>query len=81
MTTTQWDYFDENGQYRPDAESAFRLIRRVLEADPQNALAHHLHIHIAETARQTRCAKSGPGQCKFRWYCCLSREESDSTLG
>ena len=62
MTTTQWNYFDENGQYRPDAESALRLIRRVLEADPQNALAHHLHIHIAETARQTRCANSGSGQ-------------------
>ncbi|CAL8468137.1 g7676 [Coccomyxa elongata] len=56
MTITQWDYFDEDGQYRPNAESALRLIRRVLEADPQNALAHHLHIHIAETARQTSAA-------------------------
>jgi predicted DNA-binding protein with PD1-like motif len=54
MTTTQWNYYDESGQLRPDAEVAMRLIRRVLEADKGNALAHHLHIHLAETARQTR---------------------------
>ncbi len=54
MTNTQWNYYDGSGQLRPDAEVAGRLIRRVLEADAGNALAHHLHIHLAETARQTR---------------------------
>lgn len=55
MTLHQWDYYDGEGRLKPHAEVAERLLREVLKEDPQNSLAHHLHIHVAETARQTRC--------------------------
>lgn len=53
MTLRQWDYYDESGQLRPEAERAERLITEALQQDPKNPLAHHLHIHVSETARQT----------------------------
>lgn len=53
MTLRQWNYYDDAGQLRPEAERAERLIRAALQQDPNNPLAHHLHIHLSETARQT----------------------------
>ncbi len=53
MTLKQWNYYDESGQLRPEADRAERLIKETLLQDPKNPLAHHLHIHVSETAKQT----------------------------
>ena len=53
MTVKQWDYYDKSGQLRPEAERAERLILETLQQDPKNPLAHHLHIHVSETAQQS----------------------------
>lgn len=53
MTVKQWNYYDESGQLWPEAERAERLIMETLQRDPKNPLAHHLHIHVSETAQQS----------------------------
>ena len=53
MTVRQWDYYDGSGRLRPEAERAERLIMETLQQDPKNPLAHHLHIHVSETAQQS----------------------------
>ena len=52
MNLRQWDYYDPgSGELRPDAAAAERLVSAVLAAEPAHALAHHLHIHLAEGGR------------------------------
>ncbi len=53
MTVKQWNYYDKKGQLWPEAERAERMIMETLQQDPKNPLAHHLHIHVSETAQQS----------------------------
>ncbi|KAK9824022.1 hypothetical protein WJX72_007032 [[Myrmecia] bisecta] len=53
MNLSPWDYY-EDGVLRPTAEVAEKLLREVLEIEPLNPLALHLHIHIAEAASPLR---------------------------
>jgi hypothetical protein len=52
MNLRQWNYYDKaSGELQPEAARAEQLIRAALEQAPAHALAHHLHIHIAEGGR------------------------------
>eukprot|EP00884_Botryococcus_braunii_P021274 jgi/Botrbrau1/7830/Bobra.9_2s0011.1 len=48
MNTHQWDYYNAKGQLRPEAVEAEGYISEALMLDPDNALALHLQIHLAE---------------------------------
>lgn len=50
MNLNPWEYYLPNGSLRPSASRAETLIHAALKLDPQNPLANHLLIHIAEAS-------------------------------
>jgi hypothetical protein len=60
INTRQWNYYQRDGQLYPEAKEAEDYILEALELDPENPLAHHLHIHVAEAGSPTGCAISSP---------------------
>ena len=72
MNLRQWDYYERaTGELRAEAARAEQLIQATLALAPRHALAHHLHIHIAEGGHPGKGdACAGHASC-----CALSRLE------
>lgn len=48
MDTTPWDYWDENGDPRPETVEILHTLESVIEQYPNHAGALHLYIHAVE---------------------------------
>lgn len=51
MDTMPWDYWQENGQLKPEAEEILQTLERVLKQNPNHPGANHLYIHAVEKER------------------------------
>lgn len=51
MDTMPWDYWDENGNARPETEIILSTLESVIEQQPQHIGALHLYIHAVEKER------------------------------
>jgi tetratricopeptide (TPR) repeat protein len=51
MDTMPWDYWQENGQPKPEAAEIFRTLEAVLKQNPNHPGANHLYIHAVEKER------------------------------
>ncbi|BDA50251.1 hypothetical protein COCOBI_15-3800 [Coccomyxa sp. Obi] len=54
MNLSPWDYYTADKTLKETASAAEELINQALAIDPTNALALHLHIHIAEASSPQR---------------------------
>lgn len=54
MNLSPWDYYAQPDVLRPSAAKAEALLTEVLQDDPDNPLALHLHIHISEASTPSR---------------------------
>lgn len=53
INTRQWNYYRKDGQLYPEGEEAEKYVLEALELEPNNPLALHLHIHVAEAGNPT----------------------------
>lgn len=51
MDTMPWDYWQPNGQPKPDAVEIFQTLESVLKRNPQHPGANHLYIHAVEKVK------------------------------
>ncbi len=51
MDTTPWDYWQENGQPKPEAVEIIKTLEAVLKKNPNHPGANHLYIHAVEKER------------------------------
>lgn len=51
MDTTPWDYWQENGEPKPEGAEIITTLESVLEHNPDHAGALHLYIHAVEAKR------------------------------
>jgi tetratricopeptide (TPR) repeat protein len=51
MDTTPWDYWQENGQPKPEAVEIIKTLEAVLKRNPNHPGANHLYIHTVEKKR------------------------------
>jgi tetratricopeptide (TPR) repeat protein len=51
MDTTPWDYWQENGQPKPEAVEIIKTLESVLKRNPNHPGANHLYIHAVEKER------------------------------
>jgi tetratricopeptide (TPR) repeat protein len=51
MDTMPWDYWQENGQPKPEAAEIFQTLKAVLKQNPNHPGANHLYIHAVEKER------------------------------
>jgi tetratricopeptide (TPR) repeat protein len=51
MDTTPWDYWDENGNPKPEGKEIMATLESVLERNPNHPGANHLYIHAVEKER------------------------------
>ncbi|WP_404788022.1 hypothetical protein [Altericista sp. CCNU0014] len=51
MDTTPWDYWQENGQPKPEAVEILKTLEGVLAKNPNHPGANHLYIHAVEKER------------------------------
>jgi tetratricopeptide (TPR) repeat protein len=51
MDTTPWDYWQENGEPKPEGAEIIATLESVLERNPNHAGALHLYIHAVEAKR------------------------------
>ena len=52
MNTMPWNYWEENGNPKPETETVIRQLERVLLSKPDHPLALHLYIHAIEASSQ-----------------------------
>lgn len=48
MDTTPWDYWDENGNPKPEGKKIMATLESVLKRNPNHPGANHLYIHAVE---------------------------------
>lgn len=51
MDTTPWDYWDENGNPKPEGKEIMTTLESVLQRNPNHPGANHLYIHAVEKER------------------------------
>jgi tetratricopeptide (TPR) repeat protein len=51
MDTMPWDYWQENGQPKPESMEIFQVLKAVLKKNPNHPGANHLYIHAVEKER------------------------------
>ncbi|MBD1845773.1 hypothetical protein H6F89_20660 [Cyanobacteria bacterium FACHB-63] len=51
MDTMPWDYWQPNGQPKPDAMEIFQTLENVLKRNPNHPGANHLYIHAVEKVK------------------------------
>jgi tetratricopeptide (TPR) repeat protein len=51
MDTTPWDYWQDNGQPKPEAVEILKTLENVLARNPNHPGANHLYIHAVEKKR------------------------------
>jgi tetratricopeptide (TPR) repeat protein len=51
MDTTPWDYWQDNGQPKPEAVEVFKVLEGVLAKNSNHPGANHLYIHAVEKER------------------------------
>lgn len=51
MDTMPWDYWQENGQLKPEAREILQTLETVLKQNPNHPGANHLYIHAVEKER------------------------------
>ncbi len=51
MDTTPWDYWQDNGQPKPEAVEIIKTLEAVLQQNPNHPGANHLYIHAVEKKR------------------------------
>jgi tetratricopeptide (TPR) repeat protein len=51
MDTMPWDYWQPNGQPKPDAMEIFQTLESVLKRNPNHPGANHLYIHAVEKVK------------------------------
>lgn len=51
MDTMPWDYWQDNGELKPEAEPVVATLESVLKVNPQHPGANHLYIHVTEKER------------------------------
>lgn len=51
MTTTPWDYWEEDGTPKPEGKEIMTVLESVLQRDPNHPGANHLYIHAVEKER------------------------------
>lgn len=51
MDTMPWDYWQANGQPKPDAVEIFQTLESVLKRNPNHPGANHLYIHAVEKVK------------------------------
>jgi len=51
MDTTPWDYWDENGEPKPEGAEIIATLESVLQRNPYHPGAIHLYIHAVEAER------------------------------
>lgn len=51
MDTTPWDYWQENGDPKPEGMEIMATLESVLKRNPNHAGANHLYIHAVEKER------------------------------
>jgi tetratricopeptide (TPR) repeat protein len=51
MDTTPWDYWDENGNPKPEGKEIMATLESVLQRNPNHPGANHLYIHAVEKER------------------------------
>ncbi|EIE23263.1 hypothetical protein COCSUDRAFT_47568 [Coccomyxa subellipsoidea C-169] len=54
MNLSPWDYYNKDKSLKETATIAEELINQAIALEPMNALALHLHIHIAEASSPQR---------------------------
>lgn len=51
MTTTPWDYWEEDGTPKPEGKEIMAVLESVLKRNPNHPGANHLYIHAVEKER------------------------------
>lgn len=51
MDTTPWDYWEENGEPKPEGVEIMKTLEAILEKNPNHPGANHLYIHAVEKER------------------------------
>lgn len=51
MDTTPWDYWEDNGDPKPEGVEIMATLESILERDPKHPGANHLYIHAVEKER------------------------------
>jgi hypothetical protein len=50
MNTMPWDYWQKNGDPKPEIARVIAAVERVIARDPEHAGAHHYYIHLMEAS-------------------------------
>jgi tetratricopeptide (TPR) repeat protein len=58
MNTMPWDYWQKDGNLRPEAAPLRAALERVIAAHPNHAGAHHYYIHLMEGSRTPELAEA-----------------------
>jgi hypothetical protein len=51
MDTMPWDYWQDNGELKPEAKPVVTTLESVLKVNPQHPGANHLYIDVTEKER------------------------------
>jgi tetratricopeptide (TPR) repeat protein len=65
MDTTPWDYWQENGEPKPEAVEIINTLESVIKRDPNHPGANHLYIHAVEAEKPELAEKSADRLLKF----------------
>ncbi|GFE67925.1 hypothetical protein [Chroococcus sp. FPU101] len=65
MDTTPWDYWQENGEPKPEAVEIISTLESILQRDPNHPGANHLYIHAVEAEKPQLAEKSADRLLNF----------------
>jgi hypothetical protein len=51
MNTMPWDYWQENGEPKPETQEILHTLEAVLKSNPNHPGANHLYIHTVEAVK------------------------------
>jgi pimeloyl-ACP methyl ester carboxylesterase/tetratricopeptide (TPR) repeat protein len=58
MNTMPWDYWQKNGEPKPDTALISAVLERTIAAHPDHAGAHHYYIHLLEASNTPERAEA-----------------------
>lgn len=65
MDTTPWDYWQDNGEPKPEAVEIINTLESVIKLNPNHPGANHLYIHAVEAEKPELAEKSADRLLKF----------------